>query len=202
MTDGPPYVSYRTEQRREELLRLGLSQSIVRLALFDLPHPLFCTRCEDLGPPQLKWRARQPSGSPVAYRWCFRRYHRLVTGVRLRGSRWTRIMSRLACQQPRLEFILFRPDAIPAGHVVVARSEQGLLASTFSGLIADQHGDRDMWIEQCGVLPFPQEEDDAEVWNGWIKTQNYQPRGQGRLVRDGIPNVNLLLPLVFFAVCN
>jgi hypothetical protein len=67
-------------------------------------------------------------------------------------------MSRLACQKPRLEFILFRTDAIPARHVVMARSEQGLLASIFSGLIADQHVDRDMLIEHCGDLPFPQEE--------------------------------------------
>ncbi len=158
MHDAPPFTLYRTEERREELLRLGLSQPIVRLALFDLPHPLFSTRCEDIGPPQPESRTRQPSGSPVAYLWCFQRHHRLVTGVRVRGSRWIQIMSRLPCRRPRLEFILFRPDAIAAGHVVMARSEQGLLASIFSGLIADQHLDRDMLIEDCGDLPFPQEE--------------------------------------------
>jgi hypothetical protein len=154
----PLFTLYRTEQRREELLRLGLSPSVVRLALFDLPHPLFNTRCEDLGPPQPEWEKRQPSGAPVTYLWCFQRYHRLVTGVRVRGSRWVRIISRLASPRPRLEFILFRPDAVSAGHVVIARSEQGLLASVFSGLIADQHVLRDELIENWGDMPFPQEE--------------------------------------------
>jgi hypothetical protein len=151
---GPfKFPTYRTEERRQELLRLGLSPPVARLALFDLPHPLFRTRCDDLGPPLPEWHHHQPRGTPVTWLWCIRCYHQLVTGVRVRGRRWLPSLSRLRPPASRLEFILFRPDPLDARHVVVAYSEQGLLASVFSGMIADQEQFRDMLIDLSSNLP-------------------------------------------------
>jgi hypothetical protein len=47
--------------------------------------------------------------------------------------------------------------------VVIARSEQGLLASVFSGLIADQYKFRDMLIAHAGGIPFPHEECESRM---------------------------------------
>jgi hypothetical protein len=166
MPGQPRFPTYRTEERRRELLRLGLSPAIIRLALFDLPHPLFCTRCDDLGVFLPEWRDEKPGGFPVAYLWCVRRYHRLVTGVRFRGWRRLPLISRLGSPGSGLEFILFRPNALNAGYVVVAYSEQGLLASVFSGLIADQEEFTDPIIDSS---------EDSELsrqhWKSWSREQ-------------------------------
>ncbi len=160
--DSLQFPSYRTEERRQELQRLGLSPPLVRLALFDLPHPSFGTRCDDLGPYFPEWRHdHQPLGAPVTWLWCIRRYHQLVTGVRVRGPRWLRILSRLRPLGSRLEFILFRPDALDRGHVAIAYSEQGLLASIFSGMIADVEEFQDM-VNEFSDTPLPREE-----WEPW-----------------------------------
>jgi hypothetical protein len=157
------FPTYRTEERRQELLRLGLSPPVVRLALFDLPHWLFRTRCDDLGPPLPEWRHHQPRGTPVTWLWCTRHYHQLVTGVRARGWRWLRSLTRLRPPGSRLEFILFRPDALDVGHVVVAYSEQGLLASVFSGMIADAEQLHEVPIDLSADTPFPREECEAMI---------------------------------------
>jgi hypothetical protein len=146
------FPTYRTEERRQELLRLGLSPPVVRLALFDLPHPSFRSRCDDLGPlgpPRPEWRRYQPPGAPFTPLWCTQFCHHLVTGIRVRGWRWLRILSCLRPAWSRLEFILYRPDALDVGHAVVAYSEQGLLASVFSGMIADLELFFDRPIDAC-----------------------------------------------------
>jgi hypothetical protein len=156
--DLPPFPSYRIDQRREELERLGLSPPVIRLALFDPPHPLFRERCGDLGPPLPEWRDHQPRGAPMSYLWCHRG---LVTGARAQTGPRFPVLSGFGRPTPRPEFLLFLPALPCTAYAVIARSEQGLLASVFAGLIEDQSQFRDLMRQCQGSEPFPEEEWEA-----------------------------------------
>ncbi len=158
MLDLPPLPRYRTQQRREELQRLGLSPPIVRLAMFDPPHPLFYWRCDDLGPPLAEWRDQQPPGAPMTWLWCCRG---LVTGARAQERRRFPIISRICSLRSRLLFVSFKPDTPCTAYAIIARSEQGLLASVFAGLIADHYELLGISLHNSGSVPFPLEELEA-----------------------------------------
>jgi hypothetical protein len=146
--DLPEMPSYNTEKRRSELRRLGLSEPIVRLAMFDPPDHSFRMRCGDVGPPCPEWHDQQPPGPPVSYLWQFQD---TVTGVRIK-SRWRNLIrSPLAFLKRRLEFIKFKPEALAAGCWIIAYHEQGLLANLFSDMIGDDQSE----LELCLSITEP-----------------------------------------------